>query len=91
VLNDITDFFLRGAHIALKYLKEHNIKMAIAKARSPSCGNLQIYDGSFSRQRIAGQGVTAALLMQHGCKIFNEEQLEEAKIFFDDMIQSKNF
>lgn len=49
--------------------------MAVLKANSPSCGNIEIYDGTYSRQKIAGQGVTAALLTQHGVKVFNENQL----------------
>ena len=74
--NDITEQFLTGAHEALALVKKHNIKMAILKARSPSCGNKQIYDGSFSSALKTGQGVTAALLIKHGCKVFNEEYLD---------------
>ena len=32
-----------------------------------------IYDGTFSNQKIAGKGVTAALLEQHGFKVMTEE------------------
>ncbi|MBY0378661.1 MAG: DUF523 domain-containing protein [Gammaproteobacteria bacterium] len=80
--NDSTECYLKGAHKALELAQTHAITMAILKARSPSCGNSLIYDGSFSKNLIVGQGVTAALLTQHGFKVFNEEQLEEAILFF---------
>lgn len=79
--NNITDLFVLGAQKTLELVKQYNIKMAIMKARSPSCGNLQIYDGSFSNKLIAGKGVTTSLLLEHGCKVFNEEQLQQAKQF----------
>ena len=47
------------------------------KARSPSCGNLENYDGSFSGRRVPGEGVTAALLRRAGVQVFNEEQLAD--------------
>ncbi len=73
---DVTDPFLKGAEIALELAKKNQIKMAILKANSPSCGNIAIYDGGFSRQLIEGQGVTAALLEQNGVRVFNENQIE---------------
>ncbi len=72
---DVSDEFRKGAELALALAQKHDIKIAILKANSPSCGNLEIYDGTYSRQRIVGQGVTAALLTQHGIKVFNENQL----------------
>jgi uncharacterized protein YbbK (DUF523 family) len=45
---------------------------------SPSCGSGQIYDGSFTRQTITASGVTTALLQQHGVKVFNQYQMDEA-------------
>ena len=66
------DVFLR------KIAKQNNIKVAILKARSPSCGSQQIYDGTFSNKLIDGMGVTAALLTQNGIKVFNENQIDLA-------------
>lgn len=42
---DVTHAFSLGADLALKLAQQHGIKVAILKARSPSCGNRQIYDG----------------------------------------------
>lgn len=42
---DITRPYLAGAKKALALAKQHHIKVAILKARSPSCGSKQIYEG----------------------------------------------
>jgi uncharacterized protein YbbK (DUF523 family) len=78
---DVTAEFQKGAEIALRLCQQHGIKLAILKARSPSCGNEAIYDGTFSGRTIPGQGVTAALLTEHGIQVFNEDQLLDAANF----------
>jgi uncharacterized protein YbbK (DUF523 family) len=45
----------------------------IGKAKSPSCGYGEIYDGSFSGTVIQGDGVTSALLKRHGIKVIAED------------------
>ncbi|GIZ12501.1 DUF523 domain-containing protein [Pseudomonas sp. NCCP-436] len=75
---DVTAAFVEGASQALALVRQHNIRMAVLKARSPSCGNEQTYDGSFSGTRVEGEGVTAALLRRHGIKVFHEGQLDQA-------------
>jgi uncharacterized protein YbbK (DUF523 family) len=54
------------------------VAIAILKQRSPSCGSREIYDGSFAGRRIAGTGVTTALLRRHGIMVFDETELAEA-------------
>ena len=75
---DRTAAFRAGAERALQLVEEHHIRVAVLKERSPSCGSTQIYDGSFSGTRVDGEGVTAALLRQHGVLVFSEEQLAAA-------------
>lgn len=75
---DVTDAFVAGAEVALQLVRQHGIKVAVLKANSPSCGNLETYDGSFSGVRVAGEGVTAALLRREGVQVFSELQLAEA-------------
>jgi len=70
---DVTREFKRGAKEVLKIAKLFNIKAAILKQRSPSCGNGQIYDGTFSGNIIKGDGITAKLLKKNGIKIFFED------------------
>ncbi|MGQ7959852.1 DUF523 domain-containing protein [Pseudomonas sp. SP16.1] len=76
---DVTAAFLAGAQQALALVREHGIRLALLKARSPSCGNLENYDGSFGGVRVPGEGVTAALLRREGVQVFSEEQLDEAQ------------
>lgn len=75
---DVTDAFMDGAERALAKCWEHNIKVAILKEGSPSCGSQQINDGKFNGIKIGGQGVTTALLTGHGISVFNEDQLNQA-------------
>lgn len=89
--HDVTTEFQRGATHALALCQKHGIKLAILKARSPSCGNEQIYDGSFNKSVIDGQGVTAALLTQHGIRVFNEGQLESALQCLNTLDSPDNF
>ncbi len=76
---DVTAAFLAGAHEAQRLVQQHGIRIAVLKARSPSCGNLENYDGSFSGHKVAGSGVTAAALQRLGVQVFNEAQLAEAE------------
>ena len=75
---DVTAAFVEGAEQALALVAQHGIRMALLKARSPSCGNRENYDGSFSGTKVPGEGVTAAALRRAGVRVFSEEQLQEA-------------
>lgn len=81
---DVTDEFVKGAQQALELCLSEGVQLAILTEKSPSCGSSVIYDGSFQRNKIPGQGVTAALLHNNGIKVFNQHQLEEA----DQYLQS---
>ncbi|WP_304639150.1 DUF523 domain-containing protein [Pseudomonas sp.] len=74
---DVSAAFLGGALRAVELARQENIRFALLKARSPSCGNEEGYDGSFSGRRVAGEGVTAAALRQAGVRVFNEGQIAE--------------
>ncbi|MGY4533443.1 uncharacterized protein YbbK (DUF523 family) [Pseudomonas sp. TE3786] len=75
---DVSAPFLDGADQALALVQQHGIRLAVLKSRSPSCGNRETYDGSFAGQKVAGEGVTAALLRRAGVQVFNEDQLAAA-------------
>ena len=75
---DVSASFMDGAQQALALVNRHGIRIAILKANSPSCGNVQTYDGSFSGVKVEGQGVTAALLAGAGVQVFSELQLDDA-------------
>ena len=78
---DVTMNFLLGAKKALDICKEENIKVALLKANSPSCGNINIYDGTFTNNLTDGQGLTARLLKDNEIEVFNETQLKELAKF----------
>lgn len=72
---DLTESFQKGAQEVLKIAKLLDIKEAIFKAKSPSCGCGQIYDGTFSGKLTQGDGITTRLLKKNGIKIITEEEL----------------
>lgn len=81
---DVTEAYLSGARQTLLLAREHDVVMAILKARSPSCGSSIIYDGSFSKQKRPGMGVTAALLRREGIAVFSDEELDEAQKYLQN-------
>jgi len=72
---DVTDFFIKGANLALEFTKKNNITHAILKEKSPSCGTKMIYDGTFTNKIKMGCGVTAALLSSNNIEIISDEDL----------------
>ena len=80
---DITRFYLSGAQHALSLCRQHNIRIAILKENSPSCGSTNVPDGSFRKNYIAGEGVTARLLLQNDIRVFSENEINVAKAYFD--------
>ena len=73
---DVTLEYNKGAHETLRIAKLFNCKVAILKAKSPSCGFGKIYDGTFSKNLILGNGVTAQVLIDNGIKVFTEDFYE---------------
>jgi uncharacterized protein YbbK (DUF523 family) len=70
---DVTDAYVKGAHLALAAATRAGARRAILKARSPSCGRGAVYDGTFSRTLVFGEGVTAALLDANGIAVETDE------------------
>lgn len=68
---DVTAEFIRGAEAALAEAVRVGAGSALLKARSPSCGLGEVYDGTFSGALTEGNGVTAALLMRKGIKVIS--------------------
>ncbi|TAJ93914.1 MAG: DUF523 domain-containing protein [Gammaproteobacteria bacterium] len=75
---DVTAEFIVGAQNAMQIARKKNIRIAVLKEGSPSCGSGYTYDGSFTSTRIQQPGVTTALLQEAGIQVFNEQQLREA-------------
>ena len=79
--NDVSRAFIAGSVQTLEQAKLKNIRVAILKEDSPSCGSSSIYDGTFTGKRVQGQGVTAALLESEGIRVFNEKQFAQAEAY----------
>ena len=83
---DVTKYFLEGAQKTLLLARFHKIKLAVLKEGSPSCGSSYIYDGSFSRIKKPGKGVTAALLEKNDIRVFSEREIAEAENYLKTLI-----
>ena len=73
---DVSDAYRRGAEAVVALAVAMGVKEAILKARSPSCGCREVYDGTFSRTRRPGAGVTASALLAAGLAVRSEEEVE---------------
>jgi uncharacterized protein YbbK (DUF523 family) len=71
---DVTEKFKHGAEVGLKIAALINCKGAILKARSPSCGVGKIYDGTFTKKLILGDGIFAKMLKRSGINVMSEEE-----------------
>ena len=71
----MTEQFKRGATLALAIAIEKNCRCALLKAKSPSCGYGELYDGTFTRTLVKGVGVTSELLLQHDIQIYTEKNV----------------
>ena len=73
---DVTENFLKGAREVTTIAKKLNIKKAILKEGSPSCGVNYIYDGTFTGNKIKGNGITTELLKALDIEVISEEALD---------------
>lgn len=71
---DVTKEYQKGAEEVLNLAKKLNIKKAILKSRSPSCGIDEIYDGTFSHTLIKRDGVAAQLLKKNGIEVISSDR-----------------
>ena len=74
--SDVSFQYNRGADLASNICLYLDIKVAILKETSPSCGVNEIYDGTFSHRKIKGQGITTKRLRQMGVRVISENDIE---------------
>lgn len=72
---DVTENYQKGAEEALELCRIYNIKTAILKERSPSCGKGFVYDGTFTGVLTERDGVTAELLLSAGIRVIGESEI----------------
>ena len=80
---DVSGAFAQGAREAVLLARVEGVCCALLKARSPSCGVGQIYDGHFSGRLQPGDGLTAQALQQAGIPLFTEADLEALAHFLE--------
>ncbi len=68
---DVTEQYEKGARECLFLAQKYDVKKALLKLRSPSCGSKEIYDGTFSHTIIEGDGVTAELFKKNGIEVIS--------------------
>ena len=68
--------YRKGVEEVLKQLKDEDIDYAVLQSRSPTCGVKQIYDGTFSKTRIDGQGILAEALERRGIRLIDSEDID---------------
>lgn len=71
---DVTEEYQKGAYETLKIANLYQVKKAILKSKSPSCGNTTIYDGTFTHTLTGGEGITTKLLRENGIEVVNEDE-----------------
>ena len=71
--HDVSAAYRRGAEAAVMLARSTGATRAVLKARSPSCGSSRVYDGTFSRRLVDGQGVTSAALRAAGVEVCSDE------------------
>lgn len=68
--------FHAGVDRALELIRDQKIDLVVLQSRSPTCGVKQIYDGSFQKRLIPGQGMLAAALQARGYRLVDVEDLD---------------
>lgn len=71
--------FQLGIAKTLERLEGQEIELAILQSRSPSCGVNQIYDGTFSGQKVSGSGLFAKAMKERGYQVIDAEDINEVK------------
>ena len=81
---DVTAEYRKGAQAALYIAETVGANAAVLKANSPSCGKGIIYDGTFTGNKTAGDGVTAKLFTRSDIAVFTEEELDKLSAFLGE-------
>lgn len=73
---DLTEHFRRGAAQGALVAQWSGATAAVLQPRSPSCGFGEIYDGTFTRTRIPGNGTFAQALVDMGLFVCTPDDVE---------------
>lgn len=81
---DVTAQYEKGAEEVVKLASLLDCQYAIMKERSPSCGYGKVYDGTFSKVLIDGNGRASDLLAKNGVQVFGESQIAKLAVLLDN-------
>ena len=73
---DVTPEYRKGAEVTAELALRFGCRTALMKAKSPSCGSGEIYDGTFSGVLIPGDGTATERLCALGVKVYSEKEIE---------------
>ena len=59
----------------MERIRDEEIQCAVLQSRSPTCGDKQVYDGTFSVKLIPGSGVFAKSLIDAGYLVIDVEDI----------------
>lgn len=74
---DVTQQFITGANIALQQILDFQPDFVITQSRSPSCGKGYIYDGTFSKKLIPGNGKFVQILETNHIPVLDIQEFLE--------------
>lgn len=87
---DVTMQYEKGAKEALFTARQTGCCCAVLKERSPSCGRGMIYDGTYTRTLIPGNGVTAELFEKEKIPVYGESEWAQCMEFLDQLQKNQS-
>lgn len=77
---DVTEAYERGAQLMVEHAREFDPDLVILMDRSPACGSGRIYDGTFTGNLTAGDGIAARALAEARFPVFAASELERIMV-----------
>lgn len=74
---DVSAQFAAGSKATLALARSRRARLAVLKAKSPSCGRYEVYDGSFSGTLVPGIGTCARLLCAESILVVDEADVQQ--------------
>ncbi len=76
---NVTAEFIQGAEKSLQLGLGAEVKIAVLKSKSPSCGIGKIYDGSFTKTLKTGDGIFAHLCHENDIECISSDNINQIK------------
>ena len=76
---NVTSEFIQGAEKSLQLGLGAEVKIAVLKSKSPSCGIGEIYDGSFTKSLKTGNGIFAHLCHENDIACISSDNINRIK------------